>query len=76
MSTIKRRSRQRLATPESLADYWDRQLPPPDWAYEPGEHRQELIELVFFGSDLDWRAQDHPYRREWGDAMTASKPSA
>lgn len=73
MSTIKRRSRQRLNTPESLVDLWDRQLPPPAWAFDPGEHRQELIELVFFGSDANWRSKDHPHIDAWMQAMRESK---
>lgn len=73
MSTIKRRSRQRLNTPESLVDLWDRQQPPPAWAHAPGEHHEELVELVLFGSAENWRSIDHPHYAEWTQAMSASK---
>lgn len=75
MSTIHRRSWQRLAAPDSLADIWDRQLPPPAWAFEPGEHHEELVELAFFGTDNGpfLFAQDHPLHAAWLDAMCQSK---
>lgn len=76
MGHVKRRKRRWLAGQDSLAAAWNRGDAPPEWAYEPGEHHQELLELYFFGTDEDWkihrRAKDHPHYNEWREAMKAS----
>ena len=78
MSTIRRRTRQRLNAPESLEGIWDAGLPPPDWAFLPGDHHEALSDLVFFSTDAGpfLFAQDHPHHAAWVRAMRTSKPSA
>lgn len=75
MSTIRRRTRQRLNAPESLEAIWDAGLPPPEWAFLPGDHREELSELAFFSTDAGpyMFAQDHPHYAEWMQALHSSR---
>jgi len=53
MGMINRRKRQRLSAPDTLEGAWERGEPPPDWAYEPGEHHEAVFELYMFGSDAN-----------------------
>jgi|GEM_PF-4429388 len=75
MGMVNRRKRQRLGGPETLAAAWDRGEAPPEWAFEPGGHTEELSEIAFFGTDTGgWMfAQDHPHYRDWWAAFQASK---
>jgi hypothetical protein len=74
MGMVNRRKRRRIEDAESLAGAWDRGSPPPDWAYDPGGHYEELVELVFFGTDACPYATKHPHIQDWAAAMRASKP--
>lgn len=68
-----RTTRKKLSPPESLAGFWERGLAPPAWAYQPGEHREALIELFYFGSDAMPHPRRHPARREWFLAFQGSR---
>jgi hypothetical protein len=75
MGMVNRRGRQRRTASGTLEGLWERLQPPPDWAHEPGEHHEELCDLVFFGSDTGpWKApQKHPHYADWWKAYIASK---
>jgi hypothetical protein len=59
---VQRRKHRRLADPNTLAGMWDAMLPPPPIA---DEDREELWDLVFFGSDANPIAEQHPHYRAW-----------
>lgn len=71
MTTIKRRVRRRLDARDSLPAIWNRLEPPPAWAFEPGEHHDTIIGLVF---DMDGHASSrtHPHLEAWRRALVAS----
>ncbi|HVI59323.1 MAG TPA: hypothetical protein VM619_10720 [Luteimonas sp.] len=73
MGMVNRRKRRRMENVESLAGAWDRGCPPPEWAYQPGGHFDELMELVYFGTDASPYATKHPHYLDWSEAMREAR---
>lgn len=75
MTTIHRKSRRRTEDRRPLYEAWQTGDPPPSWAYEPGEHHDDIIGLYFFRDhDKQLDAQTHPHREAWAAAMESSAP--
>jgi len=73
MSTVHRKSRRRTEDRRPLYEAWQAGEPPPSWAYEPGEHHEEITDLYFFKDrpdQRDWRT--HPHLNDWAAAMESS----
>lgn len=73
MGTVRRLSRHRIENRDPLAVAWEAGNPPPSWASEPGEHRDEML-AMYFGLDGDkYRpSKTHPNRELWMTAIRAS----
>ena len=69
--TARRLSRTRRDREESLAGYWNRLEPPPEWASDP-EHHDEILGLVFsMDGPQNVSDREHPHCAEWVAAFEA-----
>lgn len=78
MSTVKRRTRQRIATtPDTLAQFWAGEPPPSDRAATPDDH-ELVVGAVFFAwsegevpAHISWT--HHPHQAEWLDWIRSTE---
>ena len=71
MATIRRASRRRLDSGNSIEQAWDLGAPPPPEAHDPAS-RDTLIGAIFFRwaeRRPQWVGEHHPHLRDWLAAL-------
>lgn len=76
MARVNRKKRARKVAPDSLTDFWNRGLPPPESAFEPNVDTHCEIVGLYFMDEGEISGRTHPYREEWSAAMGASNAPA
>jgi hypothetical protein len=70
---VQRQKHRRLADLDTLSGAWDAMQPPPSSIAD--EDREELWDLIFFGSDANPLAERHPHYRAWlAEALKKRRP--